>query len=96
MAFDLKVHHRDPKSGKITRENLYAMECHGAVKFYRRDGKCFDAAGVEIEDPKANGKLEGIMLSQQPFTRSAIARAELDRLEKLQTGAAPAAQTPKK
>lgn len=83
--FDHMVHHRDPKTGKIVRETPYSMECHGPIKFYRRDGKCFDGAGNEIPDP-AKGpdgkKLSGIALAEnfnkeaaeQPFTRSQTAQ----------------------
>jgi hypothetical protein len=69
QGFDHWVHHRDKKTGKITRTNLYSMECHREIKFYRRDGKCWDAAGKEIPDPKLVGQPGG------SYTRSVTAVA---------------------
>ena len=69
MAFDHTVHHRNKKTGKIDRVTPYSMECHMGIRIYRRDGKVYDGAGVEIADPKLVGKTEGAA-----FTRSPIAQ----------------------
>lgn len=71
QGFDHTVHHRDTKTGQIKRVTPYSMECHGNVKFYRRDGKCFDGAGDEIEDPKLKGQPQAGI-----FTKSKIAQPD--------------------
>lgn len=69
QGFDHTVHHRDKKTGKISHITPYSLECHMGMKVYRRDGKCYDGAGVEIPDPKNVAKSDGAA-----FTRSPIAQ----------------------
>lgn len=69
QGFDHTVHHRDKKTGKISRVDAYSLEIHMGQRVYRRDGKCFDGAGVEIADPKHVSKTDGAS-----FTRSPVAQ----------------------
>ena len=51
--FDLNVHHRDPKSGRIMKEDNYILHCHkehGQV--FERDGNFYDYQGDEADGSK--------------------------------------------
>lgn len=67
--FDLMVHHRDAKSGKITRETPYRCEIHKGVRYFARDGKWFTEAGEECGAPGESASTP----APSHFTRSAVA-----------------------
>lgn len=52
-SFDLRVHHRDPKTGKIIRVTPYIMKCskeHGTK--FERDGVEYYANGEMVHAPQ--------------------------------------------
>lgn len=69
QGFDHTVHVRDKKTGKVVREDHYAMSVIKGQRFYKRAGKWFDGAGAPCEDPQAKPPE-----AQGNFTRSQIAK----------------------
>ncbi len=79
QGFDHRVHHRDVKTGKINRVDNYSLTIVRGIRYYKRDGRWFDGAGVEIEDPQIKGDQVGVVPagagvpSPSPFSRSQVA-----------------------
>lgn len=46
-GFDTTVHVRDPRSGRLVKENHYALHVVGGMQLYERDGKYFWPNGEE-------------------------------------------------
>lgn len=74
MAFDLVVHHRDPKSGRITESKPYTRHANSDGVVYEREGLYYTESGhpasaelirrvvgkdVKIEATKLNSSKKG-------------------------------------
>lgn len=53
MAFDLTVHRRDPKTGRVVSVHPYKYVVSRDGSYYERDGIKYDGAGNVLEGPKA-------------------------------------------
>lgn len=53
MAFDLTVHRRDPKTGRVVSVHPYKYVVSRDGSYYERDGIKYDGAGNVLDAPKA-------------------------------------------
>ena len=86
MAFDLKTHHRDPKTGQITRKTPYQLRVEGGQMRYMRngvayhpDGSKFDPNAMEVV-PKGPEELKLDLQAELQKAKDLISKADAERV----------------
>lgn len=73
MSFDLKVHHRDSKTGRLVKTTPYTLRIDKGKKTYERptgSGNMWDAAGVPIGD---HVEIKDELTEKQEFAAALVA-----------------------
>ena len=67
--FDLKVHHRNPKTNVITRVNSYRMKAVGGQQYYERpvgSGEWYFKSGERCEDNLLPASIRPKAVKEEP------------------------------
>ena len=73
MAFDLRTHIRDPKSGRVTRTQAYRMHVSKDGVVYERDGVHYWPNGEVKEDKRVKAAE-----NKAPQKRETISHVEVE------------------
>jgi hypothetical protein len=65
MAFDLTVHKRDPKTGRVVEVRPYRYVVSKEGSYFERDGKRFDGAGNELNVKAPEVKAPEVVVAQK-------------------------------
>jgi hypothetical protein len=77
MSFDLRVHVRDPKSGRVAKSNPYRYHVGRDGTFYERDGVWYTPDGVVVEKPA---------IASAPVSAPVTNKAVMKKDERIPTG----------